>query len=132
MDFNAFDTKKLDEYAERAKKEWGNTKEYAEFSEKESRRTKEDGKMVAVNFMKLFEAFGRLRDLAADSAEVKAMVEKLQSFITEHYYHCSDEILLSLGQMYAGDGEFRQNIDKAGGEVTAEFVSRAIAVYCER
>ena len=132
MDFNAFDTKQLDEYAERAKKEWGDTKEYAEFSEKESRRTKEDGKMIAADFMKLYEAFGRLRDLAADSAEVKAMVEKLQSFITEHYYHCSDEILFSLGQMYAGDGEFRQNIDKAGGEGTAEFVSRAIAVYCER
>ena len=132
MDFNAFDTKKLDEYAERAKKEWGNTKEYAEFSEKESCRTKEDGKMIAGDFMKLFEEFGRLRDLAADSAEVKTMVEKLQSFITEHYYHCSDDILFSLGQMYAADDEFRENIDKAGGDGTAEFVSRAIAAYCGR
>ena len=132
MDFNAFDTKKLDEYAERAKKEWGNTKEYAEFSEKESCRTKEDGKMIAGDFMKLFESFGRLRDLPADSAEVKAMVEKLRSFITEHYYNCSDDILFSLGQMYAADGEFRENIDKAGGGGTADFVSRAIAVYCGR
>ena len=31
MDFNAFDTQKIREYAERAKKEWGETTEYQEF-----------------------------------------------------------------------------------------------------
>ena len=34
MDFNAFDTQKIREYAERAKKEWGATTEYQEFEEK--------------------------------------------------------------------------------------------------
>ena len=56
---------------------------------------------------------------------------KLQRFITENMYTCTDEILASLGQMYAADGEFRQNIDRAGGEGTAEFASRAIAGYCK-
>lgn len=32
--------------------------------------------------------------------------------------------------MYAEDERFRQNIDKAGGNGTAEFVRQAIEVYC--
>ena len=34
VDFTAFDRTKLDEYAERARKEWGNTDAYKEFAEK--------------------------------------------------------------------------------------------------
>ena len=37
MDFNAFDTQKIREYAERAKKEWGETTEYQEFEAKNAR-----------------------------------------------------------------------------------------------
>lgn len=32
--------------------------------------------------------------------------------------------------MYVGDRRFKENIDKAGGTGTAEFVSRAIDLYC--
>ncbi len=31
--------------------------------------------------------------------------------------------------MYVGENEFTQNIDKAGGDGTAEFVSKAIEIY---
>ena len=34
MDFTAFDTKKIDEYAKKAKEQWGNTSEYQEFEER--------------------------------------------------------------------------------------------------
>ena len=40
------------------------------------------------------------------------------------------EILAGLGEMYVADERFRENIDKTGGEGTAAFVSKAIAVYC--
>ena len=43
---------------------------------------------------------------------------------------CTKEILNSLGEMYAAGGEFTENIDKAGGEGTAVFAQRAIAIYC--
>ena len=33
--------------------------------------------------------------------------------------------------MYVGDGRFKANIDAAGGEGTAEFVSEAIKIYCD-
>ena len=32
--------------------------------------------------------------------------------------------------MYVNDERFKHNIDKAGGEGTAEFVNQAIAFYC--
>ena len=57
---------------------------------------------------------------------------KLQAFITENYYPCSDEILMSLGEMYVSDERFRKNIDRFGGEGTAEFASRAIRAYGQR
>ena len=40
------------------------------------------------------------------------------------------DILSSLGQMYAGGGDFTTNIDGAGGEGTAQFASDAIEIYC--
>ena len=55
---------------------------------------------------------------------------KLKAYISENYYTCTDEILFGLGQMYVSDPRFKENIDAAGGEGTAEFVSKAIAHFC--
>ena len=57
-------------------------------------------------------------------------ISALQQFITDHYYECTKEILTGLGQMYVCDERFLKNIDKAGGDGTAAFVSKAISVYC--
>ncbi len=34
--------------------------------------------------------------------------------------------------MYAGGGEFTENIDKMGGKGNAEFISEAIKIYCRK
>ena len=80
--------------------------------------------------MKVFEEFGAMKAKDPRSAEVQGQVKKLQTFIDEHFYKCSDEVLFGLGQMYAAGGEFTENIDKMGGEGTAEFTARAISIYC--
>lgn len=41
MDFTAFDTKKIDEYAAKAKASWETTSEYHEYEEKSKKRTQE-------------------------------------------------------------------------------------------
>ena len=130
MDFSAFDTSKIEEYTRRAKEQWGNTAEYKESEEKAKGRTKEEEKDVMVQFMQIFTEFGTIKDQAPDGAEVQSQVKKLQDYITEHFYQCSDEILSGLGQMYTADGEFKENIDRAGGEGTAVFVSDAIRCFC--
>ena len=130
MDFSAFDTSKIEEYVRRAKEQWGNTAEFKESEEKAKGRTKEEEKDVMVQFMQIFSEFGAIKDQAPDGTEAQSQVKKLQDYITEHFYQCSDEILSGLGQMYAADGEFKENIDRAGGEGTAVFVSDAICCFC--
>ena len=80
--------------------------------------------------MEIFKEFGSMRETEPAGQAAQEQVKKLQDYITEHFYACSEKILLSLGRMYAGGGSMTENIDKAGGEGTAEFAYRAIAVYC--
>lgn len=130
MDFSVFDTEKIDAYARQAKDQWGKTAEYKEFEQKAAGRSREEEQTIAKEFMQIFAEFGRIKDTAPVSEAAQAQVQKLQNFITEHYYKCSDDILYSLGQMYAGGGEFTENIDRAGGAGTAKFVAEAVRIYC--
>lgn len=129
MSFEAFDTKKIDEYAAQAKASWGKTDAYKEFERKAAGRTKEEDQKLGIEMMDIFREFGEIRDHKPDSTEAIALAKKLQEYITYNFYNCTDEILLSLGGMYAGGGDFTANIDKVGGEGTAEFACRAIEAF---
>lgn len=129
MDFTAFDNSKLEDYAQKAKEQWGDSKEYAEYEAKTSSRTKDDEKLLWKDFMKLFEKCGTIKDTDPKSEEAQAIIKEIQNYITQNFYKCTNEILASLGKMYVADGEFKTNIDKAGGTGTAQFVSRAIEEY---
>jgi hypothetical protein len=82
--------------------------------------------------MEIFAEFGAIRNTDPASGEAQALVRKLQEFITAHYYTCTKQILSGLGQMYEAGGEMTANIDRAGGEGTASFASRAIRVFCTK
>ena len=126
MSFDAFDTRKIDEYAAQAKASWGKTDAYKEFEKKSAGRSKETQQKLNVEMMNIFAEIGKIRDKAPDSEEAIALAKKLQDHITENYYTCTDEILQGLGAMYAGGGDFTTNIDKVGGEGTAVFAYEAI------
>ena len=81
--------------------------------------------------MAIFAQFGAIRHTSPASAEAQALVAKLQGFITEHYYTCTKPILLGLGQMYIAGDSMTENIDRSGGEGTAEFAHQAIDIYCK-
>ena len=66
-----------------------------------------------------------------DSKESQNLVEKLQNYITENFYTCTNELLAGLGQMYVADERFKNNIDKHA-DGTAEFISEAIKFYCSK
>ncbi len=131
MDFSAFDTRDIDEYAKQAREQWGATPEYREFEEKNANRTLSELKDTGNRLMAIVAEFGQMKDLDPVSEVPQAQVKRLQDFITEHYYHCTDEILSGLGKMYAGGGEFTRNIDRAGGPGTADYANRAIEIYCK-
>ena len=158
MDFTAFDKTKLEEYKKRVREQYSDTDAYKEYEVKSAGRTSEDEQVFAKEFMAIFAKFGALlkagtdsnaaSDNAADSSsvdsmpdaslskasapEAQALVQELRDYITEHFYNCTPEILAGLGKMYAADGEFKENIDHAGGSGTAEFASKAIEFYCRK
>ncbi len=130
MDFSAFDTRKLDEYAREAKANWGKTDAYKEFEEKDKNRTKEERNQITEEFMALFEELGTMRGLDPAEEQVQKVVEKIQTYITEHFYSCTPGYLTSLGVMYGGGGAMTENIDAVGGPGTGAFVARAVEIYC--
>ena len=132
MSFEAFDTRKIDEYARQAKASWGTTAEYREYEEKSKGRTAEEQRTLSAGMMGILAAFGAMQDRDPGDEAVQAQVQKLQDFITAHFYTCSDDILRSLGRMYAGGGAMTESIDKAAGPGTAAFAGRAIEVHCSR
>ncbi len=130
MDFSAFDTSKIDEYAKKAKEEWGDTPQYKEYEKKSASRSKEDEANMMKGLLNVFAEFGKIKDTDPSSTEAKALAGKLQDYITEHFYKCTNDILLGLGQAYVSNREFTENIDNAGGKGTADFACRAIKAYC--
>lgn len=132
MDFTAFNTKQIEEYTAQAKKSWGDTDAFKEYEKKSKGRTAEDNANMAKDMMKLFTEFGGMKDIDPESETVQKQVKKLQDFITENYYTCTNEILSGLGKAYSAGGEMTENIDKAGGEGTGAFADKAIQIYCAK
>ena len=132
MSFEAFDTKKIDEYAAKAKASWGQTDAYKEYEQKSEGRTKEVQQKLNIEMMDIFAQFGKIKEQKPDSEEAIGLAKKLQDHITENYYTCTNEILQSLGEMYAGGGDFTDNIDKVGGTGTAFFANEAIKALCKK
>ena len=119
-------------YESEARERYGNTVAYREHEKKTKNYTKEKWAEANDGMMAIFAEFATLKNnrLDANSPEVQSLVGKLQDYITQNYYTCTDEILAGLGEMYVADERFKKNIDKCG-EGTAEFASEAIAVYCQ-
>ena len=130
MVFSAFDTKKMDEYAAKAEETWGDTPAYREYEQKAKGRSQAETLKISRQMMDIFAEFGAVRNGDPASPEARALVRKLQDFISAHYYTCTNQILSGLGQMYAAGGEMTGNIDSCGGEGTAAFACRAISAFC--
>ena len=126
MKFDAFSKTEQEKYTAEVKEKWGNTVAYQEFQQHEKGGSTDN----PADLMRHFAKMGKLKHLAPTSPEVQTAIRDLQQFITDHFYTCTPEILAGLGQMYVADDRFCWNIDKAGGEGTADFVAQAIAAYC--
>ena len=117
-------------YNAEAKEKWGKTDAYHEFEAKTKGRSKQNWDDLAKEMDSIMAEFALCMKQGESpaSSEAKSLVKKLQSHITEHYYLCTDELLLGLGQMYVADERFQNNIDKhAAG--TAAFILDAIMAY---
>lgn len=119
-------------YESEVHQRWGETDAYGEYKEKTKNYSKETWFAASDGLMAIFAEFSacKARGEVPGSETTQALVAKLQAYITENYYTCTDEILAGLGKMYVADERFKKNIDKCGKE-TADFVSAAIARFCK-
>ena len=122
----AFDNSEFEKHQAEAREKWGKTEAYKEHAERTKNYSRQKLNDLAEGLDNIMAAFAacRKRGEAPDSAEAQALVKELQDYITENYYHCTNEILAGLGQMYVADDRFRSNIDRHG-DGTAAFICEA-------
>ncbi len=130
MDFKVFDKSEIKKYESEVKKRWGKTDAYVEYKEKRKNKTDDEFNEISKNLMSVINEIGKLKNLSPDNKNVREKVQKLQEFITDNFYTCTDEIFIGLGKMYVNDERMKNNINKACGDGVAEFVSEAIEYYC--
>ena len=87
MNFSAFDKTEIDKYTKEAKLKWGNTDAYKEFEKKHSDFPDKTNEM-----MQIFTEIGKTKQLSPHSQEAQDLINKLQKFITDNFYTCTDEI----------------------------------------
>ncbi len=131
LKFKNWDPKKIDDYSAQAENLYGKTDAWQEYKQKSGSRTKGQEQALGEGIMELFTRLGDLKALSPESPEVQAWVKELQSYITQHFYTCTPQILQGLGEMYAGGGTMTENIDAAGGKGTGAFALEAIQIYCK-
>ena len=108
-----------------AETKWGKTEAYRQWVNKGY--TAREQNELAEGLDRIMAEFSVCRKSgeAADSPAARALVGKLQTYITEHFYDCTDRILAGLGQMYTQDERFRVSIDRHG-DGTADYIRRAV------
>lgn len=134
---SAFDNSEYEavrqQYEDEAKQRWGATDAYKESQAKTAGYSNDKWNDVLAGMNGVLAEFAECKKCgeSADSDTAQQLVKKLQDYITANFYHCTDDILAGLGQMYVCDERFKNNIDK-NGEGTAEFVAEAIKTYCKK
>ncbi|MCY6960232.1 MerR family transcriptional regulator [Clostridium brassicae] len=135
MSFKEFDMTEIEiskkKYAKEVKERWGNSDAYIESEKKCNSYSKTQWQDINEEGRDILKAFANSMNKTPDSKEIQELVKKWQNFITVRFYNCTNEILKCLGLMYVEDERFKKNIDQ-NGEGTAEFISKAIAIYCTK
>ncbi len=128
---NTFDSSDFEKYTSEVQEKWGTRDAYKEHEEKTKNYSKQKWNDLASGMDRIMAEFAVCmgNGETPDSKEAQKLVQKLQSYITENYYLCTNNILVGLTQMYVADERFKNNIDKHA-DGTAEFILEAVKVYC--
>ncbi|HEX3026167.1 MAG TPA: MerR family transcriptional regulator [Clostridia bacterium] len=116
-------------YAREAREKYG--KIYEQSEEKTSQYSEDRWNLNMKQAQSIFDGLAACMEQSPDSPEVQTLIGKWRAHITENYYECTPEILEGLGKLYLEDERFTRNINKTRPGL-AEFLSRAIGVYCRK
>lgn len=122
-----------EDHAEEARARWGDTAEYAQSTQRTANYTRKDWENIQAEVGEIYAAFVALERQGVDPAapEVAALVARHRAHISQWYYECTPEIHAGLGQMYATDPRFAENIDKVGPGLASYMSSAIEAAYAD-
>lgn len=130
---STFDNSNFEKYKTEAKEKWGATSAYKEYEENAKNHSEQKQNELAEGMQHIMAEFAicMKNNETHDSVEAQNLVKKLQNYITDNYYHCTNEVLADLTQMYVEDERFKNNIDKFA-DGTAEFIRKATGFFCSK
>lgn len=121
-------------YRDETIERWGSTPEYREFSHLYSKKNQEERGTQWNDFLTYSQDFfERLAEYESESPvadAVQTSISEWQDYLSEHFYHCTNEMLLNLGILYEFDERFSAYINRFGSEHLASFFNSAIKAYC--
>ncbi len=133
MSFKEFDKTEINQmrnkYAQEVRERWGETDAYAQSQAKTGDLNDNQWGELGEAGNAILDKFAKISGISPESGAAQALVKEWQDYISNNFYDCSKQILACLGQMYVGDERFTQNIDRHG-QGTAEFMAKAIEIYC--
>ena len=99
----------FEKYKDEARQKWGETDVYKAHAEKTKGYSKDKWNDTAAGLDVVMAEFALCKKggSSPESEEAQTLVKKLQGYITENFYTCTDDILKGLGQMYVADDRKR-------------------------
>jgi len=116
------------QFSQEVESRWGDSSAYRESARRTTNYNEEDWATIRAELEEIYDGFAALmdEDISNDSPQARSLVAEHRAHISRWYYECSPEIHRGLGQMYAQDPRFKENIN-ASGTGLAEYLSATIA-----
>jgi len=116
------------EHAAEAEERWGDSEAYRESARRTASYTKDDWAAIGREVDEIYAGLVELMtvETPADDRAAAELVDRHRAHISRWFYECTPEIHAGLGQMYASDPRFGENLDKSGKGLAA-YLSGAIA-----
>ena len=129
LNLKGFNAGQIDEYTARARALYDKTETYQEYHQRFLALNQAERDQVDRDMEALLASFGAHLGESPESPGVQALVERLQAFLSEHFYECTPAILRSLANMCDGGGSVTENLDALGGSGTALLIAGALRCH---
>ena len=129
LNLKGFNAGQIDEYTARARALYDKTETYQEYHQRFLALNQAERDQVDRDMEALLASFGAHLGESPESPGVQALVERLQAFLSEHFYECTPAILRSLANMCDGGGSVTEDLDALGGPGTALLIAGALRCH---